>query len=174
MRKAMKFFHTLASCGLIGALFGYMIVLIYTQHDTPAAYADTRQTIALLCNYLLLPSLGVALVTGLLSMVVHRPFQEMRWVWMKALLGISMFETTLAIIQSKANSAATISKQVAEGTADASVLASTLATEWYSLGAIMALSIANIVLGIWRPPLKQREVRQRAVRTQSAPPHSGS
>ncbi len=115
MRKALKFFHTLASCGLIGALLGYMLVLVYAPHDTPAKFADMRQTIGVLCNYLLLPSLGIALITGLLSMAVHRPFQEKRWAWMKALLGLSMFESTLAIIQSKANYAAVVAAKMASG-----------------------------------------------------------
>jgi Predicted integral membrane protein (DUF2269) len=156
MRKALKFLHTLASCGLIGALAGYMIILIKAPHDTAATYADMRQTIGALCNYLLLPSLAVALVTGLLSMAAHRPFQEKRWVWVKALLGLSMFESTLAIIQAKANYAAKISLEIARGETEANVLTSALSTEWSSLGAIMALSIANIVLGVWRPSLKTR------------------
>jgi Predicted integral membrane protein (DUF2269) len=157
MRRTLKFFHTLASCGLIGALLGYMIVLTKAPQATPGSYAEMRQIIGLLCDYLLLPSLGIALVTGLLSMAVHRPFQEMRWVWFKALLGLSMFESTLAIIQSKANYAAKISAKIAAGEADTGALTAALHTEWLSLGAIMTLSIANIVLGVWRPPLAKRQ-----------------
>ena len=158
MRQAIKFLHTLASCGLIGALLGYMIVLVYAPQQTASTYADVRQTINALCNYLLLPSLAIALVTGLLSMAVHRPFQEKRWVWFKAFLGLSMFESTLAIIQSKANYAATLSAKIAHGEASADALSEALSHEWYSLGAIMALSIANIVLGVWRPRLEMRRV----------------
>ena len=156
MRKAVKFFHTLASCGLIGALLGYMIVLIYAPHDTASKYADVRHTISALCNYLLLPSLAIALVTGLLSMAVHTPFQDKRWAWIKALLGLSMFESTLAIIQSKANYAADIASKIGAGDASADALKSTLSTEWSSLGAITAPSVANIVLGVWRPALRKR------------------
>jgi Predicted integral membrane protein (DUF2269) len=156
MRKTLKFFHTLASCGLIGALLGYMIVLTNAPQDTASTYADTRQTIAALCNYILLPSLAIALITGLLSMVVHKPFLDKRWVWFKAFLGLGMFEATLAIIQSKANYAAKVSAQIAGGEASADALVTTLATEWTSLFAIMALSIANIVLGVWRPSLAKR------------------
>ena len=156
MRQTMKFFHTLSSCGLIGALAGYAIVLLYAPADTPATYADMRQTISALCNYLLLPSLGVALVTGLLSMAVHPPFQEKRWAWVKALLGIGMFEATLAIIQSKATTAAIVSRKIADGTAEPGALASALSTEWSSLAAIMTISIANIVLGVWRPRLAKK------------------
>lgn len=157
MRKALKFLHTLASCGLIGALAGYMIVLLYAPQDTARAVADARQTISALCSYLLLPSLAVALVSGLLSMAVHQPFQEKRWVWVKALLGLSMFESTLAIIQAKATTAATISAQIAAGETPPEALPAALGNEWMSLGAILALSIANIVLGVWRPRLAKKQ-----------------
>jgi Predicted integral membrane protein (DUF2269) len=156
MRKALKFLHTLASCGLVGALLGYMIVLVYAPQDTPRAYADVRHTISLICNYLLLPSMGVALVTGLLAMAAHTPFQAMRWVWVKALLGLSTFEATLGIIGSKADYAAKLSAKIASGDAPPDALASGLHTEWTSLAAILALSIANIVLGVWRPRLVRR------------------
>lgn len=161
MRKALKFLHTLASCGLIGALAGYAIVLIYAPQATASTYADVRHTITALCDYLLLPSLAVALVTGLLSMAVHQPFQDQRWVWVKALLGLSMFEATLGIIQSKAATAAIISAKIAAGDAEPGALATAIASEWMSLGAIAALSVANIVLGVWRPRLAARVPRSR-------------
>lgn len=154
MRKTLKFFHTLASCGIIGTLAAYAILLTWGPQDTPAAYADMRQTISLLCDWLLVPSLAVALVTGLLSMAVHRPFQERRWVWAKAVLGLSMFEATLAIVGSKANYAAKMSAQLAAGEGNAELLQTALAYEWYTLGTILAISVANIVLGVWRPPLR--------------------
>lgn len=156
MRKTLKFFHTLASAGLTGALFAYMVVLLYAPQDNASTYADVRTTIAALSNYVLLPSLFIALVTGLLSMAVHTPFQEQRWVWVKALLGLSTFEATLAIIQSKANYAASVSAEIAAGADKGGALKSALSTEWSSLAAITALAIANIVLGVWRPRLARR------------------
>jgi hypothetical protein len=130
--------------------------LVYGPQGSAAQYADMRHTINQICNLLLLPSLAIVLVTGLLSMAVHRPFQERRWAWLKALLGIGMFEATLAIIQSKANYAALTSAKMATGDAPADALASALSTEWSSLAAILAISIANIVLGVWRPALAKR------------------
>lgn len=156
LRKTMKFLHTVASAGLIGGLFAYGVLLVYAPQDTLMRYADMRQSIMHVSNYVLLPSLGIALVTGLLSMAVHPPFQEKRWAWIKALLGIGMFEATLGIIGSKADYAAKISLKIASGEAEADVLKSALATEWSSLFAIMALSIANVVLGVWRPALARR------------------
>lgn len=157
MQKALKFLHSLASCGFIGGLLAYMIVLIKAPQDTASTFANVRLTISHLCNYILIPSLAIVLVTGLLSMAVHRPFQEKRWVWIKALLGLSLFESTLAIVQSKADYAAKISIKIVEGDANSDTLAKALSTEWYSLSAILALSIANIVLGVWRPSLKKRD-----------------
>ena len=156
MRKALKFLHTLSSCGLIGALLAYWIILIYAPQESPRAYADARQTISLFCNYLLLPSLAVALVSGLLSMAAHRPFLDTRWAWLKAVLGLSMFEATLAVVQSKAATAAAESAKVATGAGDRVLLAEALANEWGSLGMIMALSIAQVALGVWRPRFARR------------------
>lgn len=156
LRKTMKFLHTVSSAGLIGGLLAYGVLLVYAPQDTLARYADMRQSIVQISNYVLVPSLGIALVTGLLSMAVHRPFQEKRWAWIKALLGIGMFEATLGIIGSKADYAAKISIKIASGEAEADVLRNALSTEWSSLFAIMALSIANVVLGVWRPALARR------------------
>ncbi len=83
MRRAVKFLHTVASGGMIGAFLGYLVILAFSPQGSPQALADMRQTISALSNYLLLPSLAVALVSGLLSMVVHKPFLEHRWVWAK-------------------------------------------------------------------------------------------
>lgn len=151
VRRVLKLLHTLASCGLIGALACYMIILVWAQQNTPELFAAARQTVSDVCNYLLLPSLAVALVSGLLSMAVHRAFLDTRWAWLKALLGLSMFEATFAIVQSKATTAAAEAAKLAAGAGDRSALAEAVASEWWSLGAILALSIAQVALGIWRP-----------------------
>ncbi len=157
MRKAIKFLHTFASCGLIGALLGYVVILVWGPHETATAYAEARRAISALCDYLLLPSLAVALVSGLLSMAAHRAFLDTRWAWLKALLGLSMFEATLGFIQSKATSAAALSMRVAAGDEERSALAEVLANEWMSLCVILALSAAQVALGIWRPRLATRK-----------------
>lgn len=157
MRKATKILHTLASCGLIGAIMGYMVVLVAAPQDTAAAYANARAVIAALCNYMLLPSLAIAMMSGLFSMVVHPPFRELRWAWLKALLGFSMFEATLGIIQAKSTTAAALSARIAAGEAEQKALADAIANEWGSLIAIMTLSIANVVVGVWRPRLWKKD-----------------
>ena len=86
-------------------------------------------------------------------MVVHPPFRETRWAWLKALLGLSTFEATLGIIGSKASSAASISAKIAAGEAQQKALADAIANEWGALTAIMVLSLVNVVVGVWRPRL---------------------
>jgi hypothetical protein len=162
MRKILKFLHTLAACGLIGALLGYMILLLAAPQDDAGSYADMRQSVSAICNYLLLPSLAVVLVTGLVSMIVHPPFLERRWVWIKAASGIGMFEGTLAVIGAKAGHATELAMQIAAGQAEQQVLEEAIAYEWHSLATIMALALANVVLGVWRPPLRKRAQPKQA------------
>lgn len=151
MRKTLKFLHTLATAGIVGALAGYAIVLLTAPQETATSYASARAVISALCNYLLIPSLAIALFTGLIAIAVHRPFQDMGWVWIKALLGLAMFEATLAIVQAKANTAASIAAKIASGELGPDAMGSALAQEWTSLGGILALSVANVLLGVWRP-----------------------
>lgn len=152
MRKIVKLLHVVASCGLVGALMGYAIILYHLPVEA-SRYADARQVIENLANYLLLPSLAVSLVSGLLSMVAHRPFLDKRWVWVKALLGLSMFEATLGVVQSKANYASEMATQMAAGAGSAESLRNAVAYEWTTLFVISLLSLGNFVLGIWRPKL---------------------
>lgn len=156
MRQAMKFLHSVASCGIIGALAAYMIILLTISDTAPADYAQARHVISRLCDLVIVPSMALALVTGLLSMAVHRPYQDKRWAWVKALLGIGMFESTLAITQSKAHYATELARKIASGEPQVDALRAALHSEWTTLWAIMAISIANVALGVWRPRLGRR------------------
>ncbi len=151
MRKLSKILHTIAACGLIGGLACYMILLVAAPQETPADYADLRAAIAAISRYLLLPSLALALVTGLASMAVHYPFQEKGWAWVKAATGILMFKGVLTIVSAKADHAADMSAKIAAGTAPADALDGLINLEWGTLWMVMALSIANVILGVWRP-----------------------
>ena len=154
MRQTIKFLHTFSSCGLVGGLAIYMLVLLKGPQANAAQFADMRATIVVICDFVIVPSLGISLVTGLLAMMVHRPYQEKRWAWAKALMGFAMFESTLAITQSKAGMAATLSARALEGANIAEDLAAALSSEWTALWAITALSVAQIAFGIWRPKLE--------------------
>ncbi|MEM8606133.1 MAG: DUF2269 family protein [Myxococcota bacterium] len=155
-KRILKILHLLGAIGLTGALASYMIILATAPNDSMADYAIVRSNIEAISSWLLVPSLVVALVTGLLAMAVYAPFQNMGWVWAKAILGLPMFEGTLATIGGAAKQAAELSAQAAAGDADPALLAEMLASEWRTLWFIMALSIAQTVLGVWRPRRRRR------------------
>ena len=160
MRQAVKFLHTVSSCGLIGALLGHMLLLWRAPQATAEDYAMLREMISLIARFILVPSLGISLVTGLLAMLVHRQYQQKRWAWAKALLGLSIFEATLAVTQSKAVAAAELSARIAKGdnVLEAQrLLAEAIHSEWNVLYAILTLSLAQTALGIWRPKLQLKK-----------------
>ncbi|MEO0982424.1 MAG: DUF2269 family protein [Pseudomonadota bacterium] len=150
-RKSLKVLHSIAAAGLIGGLACYMILLVATPQLTPEAYAELRQSIQLISRYVIVPSMAIALVSGLLSMLAHPPFLDKGWVWIKAATGILMFKGVLTIDSAKAAYAATVSERIASGEAPPDALDQLLSLEWNTLLAVMAIAIANVVLGIWRP-----------------------
>lgn len=164
MRKTVKILHSITAGGLVGGLACYAILLAMAPQGTPAAYADLRQSITVVSDYVLLPSLAVALVSGLLSMVVHRPFLDKGWVWIKALLGILMFKGTLTIVSAKADYAATMAARMAAGEAPPDALAGMIRLEWGTLAVVGAIAVANVVLGVWRPKLMRLPATSAATR----------
>ncbi len=162
LRRILKILHTVSSCGLIGGLLAYMVILITAPQATPSSYADMRVTIAANSNHVLLPSLAVALISGLLAMAAHRPDTEKVWAWIKAATGIPMFKGVLTIVGAKADYAASVSERIASGEVDVEVLETALAYEWQALITILAISVLNVVLGVWRPNIKRRRNSGRA------------
>ncbi len=154
MRQALKFLHTVGASGYVGALLAYAAVLAYAPQGSPRAYADMRATIDVICSYLLVPMLGLVIVAGLLAMAAHKPFLDLRWVWVKAALGIGTFEGTLVVVSGRARSAADLAADIAAGKAEPAALSAVIASEWGGLAVIGALAIANIALGVWRPALR--------------------
>jgi hypothetical protein len=140
VRKAMKLLHTIASCGLVGGLLALIILLVAPPQEARAVDVNA---IGYLSRYLIFPSLAVVLVTGLLAMVVHRPFQEMRWVWVKVFLGVTVFEAALGVITRASDNSALVDTRAAI----------------YEIGALLLLAFANVILAIWRPRLDFWRVR---------------
>lgn len=150
-RKLVKIGHTVASAGLIGGLLAYMALLVVQVPETAADYEQLRASIKVISDWVILPSLAVALVSGLLAMVVHTPFLDRGWVWIKAALGILMFKGVLTIVHAKATYAARVAADIAAGSAAPDALNSLLGLEWGTLCVVMAITVANVVLGVWRP-----------------------
>lgn len=157
MKQAVKFLHIVSSCGLIGALLGHVLILWHAPQANAEHYASLREAISLIAQYILVPSLGLALVSGLVALIVHHPYQSRRWVWVKAVMGFLMFESTLAVTQSKAVAAADFAQRIARGENVAEtqrLLAEAIQSEWTVLYALLALALAQTAIGVWRPKLQ--------------------
>lgn len=171
MRRAriiVKILHTLAAGGLIGGLGCHMALLAFAPHETPADYAELRQSLAMIGKYMLAPSLIAALVSGLLSMLVHTPYLDKGWVWLKALTGVLMFQGVLLAIVSEGAKAARVAAQAAATAAPDFQSATLTGREWGTLWIVMALAIANVVLGVWRPRLMKPSASDVAARKAAA------
>lgn len=153
--RLLKILHEIGAVGVLGALASLVVLVATAPTDSLVAYAATRHGIAAISKWLLVPSLLVVVVSGLLSMIATRPYMNAGWVWVKALLGIGMFEGTLLTIAASARRAAELSAQAAAGHGDAAQLEAVLRTEWGGLWVLIVVSVLNIVIAVWRPRLSR-------------------
>ncbi len=154
--RLLKALHEIGAVGVMGS-FAACIVLVATAPKEPLiAYAAARQGIAMITQWLLVPSLAIVLISGLLAIAATDAYKDAAWAWLKALLGLSVFEGTLVTVRASARQAAELSALAVAGHPDAVQLAQVLRTEWGGLWLLMALSVANIVLAVWRPRLFRR------------------
>ncbi|MEM8660462.1 MAG: hypothetical protein AAGF35_06210 [Pseudomonadota bacterium] len=156
LKRILKTLHILGAAGMIGALTAHIILLTVTPPPNDLAdYALMRAGIAAIAKWLLLPSLGVVLISGLLAMAAHRPFIYARWVWFKLGLGIVVFEGTLIGVQGPAVRAAEVSTLALSGQIDPGIINELVRREWWSLWVILAVALVNVMLAVWRPSLRR-------------------
>lgn len=147
-RRTLKALHELATIGVGGGLVTVLVIGMTVDATSAEAFTTSRQVIVAIANYILLPSMGIVLISGLLAIAFNRGFHNAGWAWLKLLLGISVFEATLLTIGA--------SSRVAELTAaqsDPELLASMLRSERNTLWILIGLCVANVVLAVWRPSL---------------------
>jgi len=153
LSKLLKSLHELGAVGVVGSLAACLVLVATAPTHSAVGYAAVRESIAALAKWLLVPSLGIVLVSGLLAIAANRAFHNAGWAWVKALLGVSMFEGTLLTISASARRAADLSALAVSGHADPAQLAEVVRTEWGGLWLLISLSVANILLAVWRPRL---------------------
>ena len=157
-KRLIKLLHELGAVGVMGGFAACLVLVIKGPTQPLVAYAAVRQAIAAITQWLLLPSLCLVVVSGLLAIAANRAFHNAAWAWVKALLGVSLFEGTLLTVSSSARQAAELATMAANGQGDAAQLAQVLRTERGGLWLLLALSLVNIVLAVWRPRIYRSRV----------------
>jgi len=152
MRRTLKFLHTMGAIGFIGAL-GALVVLHLSLPDPVELerFATLRIAMGAVAKWLLLPSLGLVLVSGLLSAGATRAFHDAVWVWIKLATGVFVFEGTLVYVLGPMRRAGERAEAALAGEVAATDLGATLSPEWGSFWLIGAVAVANVALGVWRP-----------------------
>lgn len=152
-RVLIKILHELGAIGLMGSLVVYLVLVLTLPGASPAGEAAVREGIASVTAWVLAPAMAVCLASGLLALTSSRSYMNARWAWIKALLGLGLFEGTL-LAQQHARRAADLALQVAAGESTPAALAQVARAEWTGLWLLLAISLINVVLGVWRPRLR--------------------
>lgn len=156
-RKLVKILHTLAGAAYAGGIVAYAFIVMAAPEATDISqHLTLRTSLAFVAKWLILPGMVLVLISGLLSMMVHTPFMEQPWVWMKLVSGVLIFEGTLGGIEGPARRARIAAERAAAGELDLVQLSSLMRDEWLALWTLLGLAVANVVIGIWRPNLKRR------------------
>lgn len=161
MRRFVKFVHTMGAIGMMGAIASLLVLLCFLPEpkSSVAEYAKMRLAMAGISNWIFLPSLVLTLIAGLLSIAVTRAYQDVGWVWVKLVTGISVFEGGLTAIHGSMGREAALSAQALNQGIDPARLGETLSSEWGVLWVVLAVSIVNVALGVWRPRFRRNRPR---------------
>jgi len=151
LKRVLKMLHEIGAIGVVGAYAACIVLTVKTSSHSLVAFAAIREGVAAIAQWLLMPSLAIVLISGLLSIAVTPAYHNAGWAWFKALLGISLFEGTLLTVIATARQAADLAAAAVSGQGDPAKLAEALHTQWGGLWIMLVLSLANIVLAVWRP-----------------------
>jgi len=151
VRRLIKALHEIGAVGMMGSLAACVVLVMTSPPDSPAQFAAMRHGVVMVHKYVYVPSLALAMISGLLAIAATNAYKDAGWAWIKALTGVSMFEGSLLTIVGPAKRAAALSAQAVTGGGDPAALAQALHTEWSGMWVMLALATANVVLGVWRP-----------------------
>lgn len=151
VRRLLKFLHSVAGAGLIGAAAALAIILMLAPASASnAGYAPIVGAASHIAAWILGPSVVLTVITGLLAMLATAAFQDAGWVWVKASTGILVLLAGLHVLGPIQEEAKRSAGALAEG-ADPASAARLFDAEVNTLWVLLAVSVANIALGIWRP-----------------------
>jgi uncharacterized membrane protein len=149
LRLGAKALHEIASIGYGGGLAACLVINLMADRAASAEFAAARRAFAAIAQYVLMPSMAIVVVSGLIALAATRAYQDAGWAWLKALLGLSVFEATLLVVGASRKQAELAAALIADPTPLDAMLRSERNTLWL----LIAVSILNVVLAVWRPRL---------------------
>ena len=155
-RKSIKFLHTMGSIGYLGAILA--LAVLHGLLPAPSElqeFATLRIAMGAIAEWILLPSIGIVLVSGLFAIAATPAYQSAGWVGVKLATGILVFEGTLVYVQAPMERAALQARAALEGEVSVAELAAPLPAEWGSFWVLGAVAVLNVVLGVWRPRFRK-------------------
>ncbi len=161
MRQILKFLHTLGAIGMMGAMASLGVMLLFAPPATALAeYAALRVAMGAVAKWVFMPSLGVTLIAGLLAIAASPAFHNAGWAWVKAASGILIFESGFIGVRGPMQREAEDSLKAIAGQFDPALLGVSLGAEKMTIWILLAVSVANVVLGVWRPYLIRRRTAE--------------
>ena len=136
--------------GAMGALT--VVIMVAPPVISPSGYIVLMNAMAKIAAWIIMPSLLLTVVAGLLAIAVTPGFQDAGWVWMKAATGILILEGGLHVLGPIQDEAKRGAGALAAGI-DPTSMARLFTAERNTLWVLLAVSAANIALGVWRPRL---------------------
>ena len=146
LRLCAKALHEIASIAFGGALAACLVINQVANRASPAEFAAARHAFAAIAEYVLLPSMAIVVMSGLIALIATEAYINASWAWLKALLGLSVFEATLTIVGSSSKQA-----EVMAAVANPTLLDALLRSERNTIWLLIVLAGANVVLAVWRP-----------------------
>ena len=147
----------------MGSLASLLVLMIFSPPSTsPAGYALMRGAIAAIAKWVLFPSFALTLVAGMMAIAVNRAFHDAGWAWVKLATGILVFAGSFQVLGSIQDEA-TRSMGALAGQLDQDPVTGSFG-EQSVLWVLLAVSTANVVLGVWRPRLTRIRIdREKTV-----------
>ncbi len=151
MRPVLKCLHLLGVVAFMGALAAQLVLAVGAGND--AGQWPWRHAAAQVSQWVVMPGLLLATLTGLGLMMVHAPFMAARWVWVKALLGMVVGVVLWLGVHTAVRRAEWLAATPpdADPAAHAWALQQALRTEWVGGWAGLALSVLAVGVAVWRP-----------------------
>lgn len=155
--RTLKFLHIVGSTGYCAALLA--LIVLHGSLPDPAEleqFSALRIAMANIASWLLLPSTGLVMVSGLIAMGFNESYKVAGWAWAKLATGVLILEASLVYVQGPMERAAASARLALQGDVDLAILAGSLSSEWFSFWVVLGVAVVNIVLGVFRPRFSRK------------------